>query len=156
MTDEAHIQPVASVEVAALHCECGTCGASILIEYEALDQEFGKVDPAHDFGECPECETAYDAQAARFSAMVARRKPHQNPEDTTMSDKSRGLYGKFHIERTDGKSAPGEKHHGCDYFVLDLTCDPHAAPALRAYADSCEADYPQLAADLRAKISQPT
>jgi len=72
-----------------------------------------------------------------------------------MGDKSRGLYGKFHIERTDGKSAPGEKHNGCDYFVLDLTCDPHAAPALRAYADSCEADYPQLAADLRAKLGPP-
>ncbi len=71
-----------------------------------------------------------------------------------MGDKNRGLYGKFHIERTDGKSAPGEKHHGCDYFVLDLTHDPHAIPALRAYADACEADYPLLARDLRAKLDR--
>ena len=73
-----------------------------------------------------------------------------------MGDKSRGLYGKFYIERTDGKSAPGEKHHGCDYFVLDLTHDPHAGPALRAYAESCAEEYPLLAADLRAKIDQST
>lgn len=69
-----------------------------------------------------------------------------------MGDKTRGLYGKFHIERTDGKSAPGQKHEGCDYFVLDLTHDPHAAAALRAYADSCAVEYPFLAADLYDKL----
>lgn len=73
-----------------------------------------------------------------------------------MGDKTRGLYGKFRIERVDGKSAPGEKHDGCDYFVLDLTHDPHAATALRAYAASCAADYPLLAADLRAKLGEST
>ncbi len=62
----------------------------------------------------------------------------------------RGLYDKFRrIERTDGKSAPGEKHDGCEYFVLDLTHDVHAKAALLAYADSCESEYPKLAADLR-------
>jgi len=69
-----------------------------------------------------------------------------------MGDKTRGLYGKFRIERTDGKSAPGEKHDGCDYFVLDLTHDPHARPALMAYAKSCAEEYPLLAADLLAKV----
>ncbi|MCT7361196.1 hypothetical protein [Mycolicibacterium llatzerense] len=58
------------------------------------------------------------------------------------SDKQRGLYGKYRVERVVGK----EKG---PYFVLAYTSDPHAAVALRAYADSCEADYPQLAADLR-------
>mgnify|MGYP003624606764 CR=1 FL=1 len=67
-------------------------------------------------------------------------------------DNSRGLFHKFHIERTDGKSDPGEKHHGCDYFVLDLTHDQHAIPALRAYARSCAEELPLLAADLRAKL----
>lgn len=37
-----------------------------------------------------------------------------------ISDKDRGLYVKFHVERTDGRSAQGEKHHGCQYFVLDV------------------------------------
>lgn len=68
-----------------------------------------------------------------------------------MGDKSRGLYEKFKVERTDGKSATGEKHDGCQYFVLDMTCDPHAIPALLAYAQSCQADYPLLAKDVQDK-----
>lgn len=63
-----------------------------------------------------------------------------------------GLYNKFTVTRTDGASEPGGKHDGCDYFVLDLTHDPHAIPALKAYADSCRAIYPLLAADLDAKL----
>ena len=66
-----------------------------------------------------------------------------------MGDKTRGIYDKFKVERTDGKSASGEKHDGCRYFVLDVTCDPFAIAALMAYADSCKADYPLLAADVR-------
>ena len=66
-----------------------------------------------------------------------------------MTGRTRGLYAKYRITRTDGQSAPGKKHDGCHYFVLDLTHDKHAAPALRAYADSCEAEHPALARDLR-------
>ncbi len=63
-------------------------------------------------------------------------------------DAARGLYRKFKIERTDGRSEPGEKHDGCEYFVLDIDHDPHALPALKAYADSCRAAFPKLANDL--------
>lgn len=70
-----------------------------------------------------------------------------------MSQRDRGLYEKFYVERTDGGHKPGEKHEGCNYFVLDLTHDPHAIPALRAYAESCAAEYPLLAADLGAMLS---
>ena len=69
-----------------------------------------------------------------------------------MGNKSRGIYNKFYVERTDGQSALGEKHDGCDYFVLDVTHDPFAQAALAAYADACAADYPKLASGLRAKI----
>jgi hypothetical protein len=69
-----------------------------------------------------------------------------------MGDETKGLYEKFDVRRTDGSSAPGGKHHGCEYFVLDLAHDKHATAALRAYADSCEAEFPLLAADLRAKL----
>ena len=69
----------------------------------------------------------------------------------TIDKRTTGLYHKFNVRRTDGTSEPGQKHDGCEYFVLDLTHDPHAAAALRAYADSCEADYPLLARHLRAK-----
>ena len=65
-----------------------------------------------------------------------------------MGDKTKGLIGKFHVTRTDGKSCPGQKHYKCGYFVLDYDCDPYAIPALRAYAKSCESEYPLLAADL--------
>lgn len=70
-----------------------------------------------------------------------------------MDKTTTGLFHKFNVERVDGTSAPGQKHDGCDYFVLDLTHDPHALPALRAYAQSCRADYPKLADDLDAKAA---
>ena len=72
-----------------------------------------------------------------------------------MGDKTRGLYRKFEVLRTDGTDAPGEKHFGCDYFVLDLTHDPLAIPALRAYAFAAhDAGYVLLAEDLFDKLDQ--
>jgi hypothetical protein len=64
----------------------------------------------------------------------------------------KGLYGKFIVSRTDGKSGIGEKHYLCDYFVLDLTHDKFALPSMRAYIQACEKEYPKLAEDLRKKI----
>jgi hypothetical protein len=68
-------------------------------------------------------------------------------------DRNRGVYAKFSVERTDPGSAA--RHQGCDYFVLDITHDPHAAAALTAYADSCRSDFPALAADLDGKAGRP-
>ena len=66
-----------------------------------------------------------------------------------MGDKLKGLIGKFTVTRNDGKSAAGEKHDGCSYFSLDLTHDPHAKPALAAYAKSArKVGYTALADDL--------
>ena len=70
-----------------------------------------------------------------------------------MGNKSRGLYDKFTVFRNDGKSKPGGKHCGCEYFVLDLDHDPHAIAAIRAYADSCCKEYPKLSIDLLAKAA---
>ena len=64
------------------------------------------------------------------------------------SDASRGLYEKFKVERTDGRSEPGEKHHNCRYFVLDLNHDPFALPAIEAYIAACCVAYPALGNDL--------
>jgi hypothetical protein len=72
----------------------------------------------------------------------------------TMDKTKMGLYGKFRVERTDGKSAPGEKHEGCRYFVLDLDHDPFALPALRAYERACAARYPALSQDLTLEIAR--
>ncbi len=68
-----------------------------------------------------------------------------------MGDKTRGIFDKFVVGRVDGSSEPGGKHADCDYFVLDVTHDPFAIPALRTYANACESEYPLLAGDLRVK-----
>ena len=65
-----------------------------------------------------------------------------------MGNKSRGLYRKFTVARTDGTDAAGSKHYGCQYFCLDLNHDPYAMPAIKAYAEFCRQEYPLLAADL--------
>lgn len=59
------------------------------------------------------------------------------------------IYPKFVVTRVEGGQGPGEKHETCRYFVLDLDHDPHAMPAIRAYAASCEGTLPGLASDLR-------
>jgi len=68
------------------------------------------------------------------------------------NDTKRGLYGKYYVERADGGSRPGKKHNGCFYFVLDTTHDKYAKPALKAYAEACEVEYPELAKDIRKLI----
>jgi hypothetical protein len=66
-----------------------------------------------------------------------------------MSDKNRGLYQKFNVSRTDGSSKRGGKHYECQYFVLDLSHDPLALPAIEAYAKAAgRAGYQVLADDL--------
>lgn len=55
------------------------------------------------------------------------------------------IYEKFTVRRTDGRDRLGEKHFGCRYFVLDITHDKHAIPALQAYAESCVKESPSLA-----------
>lgn len=70
-------------------------------------------------------------------------------------DSDRGLYDKFRVQRVDGADAPGGKHEGCEYFVLDVTHDPHAQAALMAYAQSCKLTHPKLSADLMARIDGP-
>lgn len=68
------------------------------------------------------------------------------------NDKDRGLYRKFHVSRVDRSSRQGGKHHGCEYFVLDLNHDQFAPAALRAYAFACAKDFPALAHDLWRKF----
>ncbi|WP_454691185.1 hypothetical protein [Achromobacter aloeverae] len=80
------------------------------------------------------------------------QKSHPIPErDTSKTGTEQGIFRKFDVCRTDGSDAPGGKHHGCRYFVLDVDHDAYAAAALGAYADACEATHPALACDLREK-----
>lgn len=68
--------------------------------------------------------------------------------DVTKPAEAQGLFRKFDVRRVDGSDAPGGKHHGCEYFVLDLDHDIHAPAAIRAYAQACNETHPQLSAEL--------
>lgn len=61
-------------------------------------------------------------------------------DTATDADAERGLYGKYHVEKTNGRPV-------AECFVLEAH-DRHAIAALRAYAESCAKDYPSLATDL--------
>ena len=62
-----------------------------------------------------------------------------------------GFEDRFRVTRTDGKPVRPEAR----YIVLDYAGDPHAQKAIEAYADSIEADNPQMAADLRDALINP-
>jgi len=60
-----------------------------------------------------------------------------------------GVFRKFDVRRTDGTDQkPGDKHFNCVYFVLDVSHDRYAAAALRAYAEACKGELPELAKDV--------
>lgn len=69
-------------------------------------------------------------------------------KDQSKPAEAQGLYQKFKVYRLDGSDAPGNKHHGCEYFVIDMHHDPHAKAALVAYAEDCKTTHPELSNDL--------
>ncbi len=87
------------------------------------------------------------ARPDQTAAAEARRRYPIPPAPER--EPSIGLYEKFRVTRTDGTDRAGQKHDGCQYFVLDLDHDPHALPAIRAYEESCQHEYPALARDLQ-------
>lgn len=73
----------------------------------------------------------------------------QLPErDNETPAELQGMLNKFIVRRCDGADKYGQKHHDCDYFVLDVTHDQHAKAALRAYAMACRRTHPFLSADM--------
>lgn len=68
--------------------------------------------------------------------------------DAGLKNTEQGIFRKFAVRRVDGSDAPGGKHDGCEYFVLDMTHDKHAPAALLVYADSCRTTHPRLSEDL--------
>lgn len=74
--------------------------------------------------------------------------PPLQRKDPSQPDVEAGLYQKFEVYRTDRRDEIGFKHHGCEYFVLDITHDQFAKAALAAYAEACRATHPQLAEDI--------
>lgn len=74
----------------------------------------------------------------------------KNKDDSAAAKQEResGIYHKYHVTRMDGTDAPGEKHHNCRYFVIDIDHDANALPALWGYALSCRFENPDLSNDL--------
>lgn len=64
-----------------------------------------------------------------------------------------GVYGKYRVERVDGRDKPGGDKANARYFVLDYVNDPHAMKALRAYIDSAWDDNPRLGMDLLGQVA---
>lgn len=75
--------------------------------------------------------------------------------DTSKPAEQQGLFAKFNVIRNDGSDQPGGKHHGCDYFVLDVTHDQYAKDALSAYAAACKSTHPDLSADMLNRYGLP-
>lgn len=61
-----------------------------------------------------------------------------------------GVYRKYLVKRLRDRE---KKHEKCEYFVLDMMHDPFAIPALNAYVEACKASLPELANDLRDKVT---
>lgn len=72
--------------------------------------------------------------------------------DPSRPAEAQGMFRKFNVSRVDGSDAPGGKHSGCEYFVLDLDHDVHAPAALRAYAQACKDTHPTLSQELIARF----
>lgn len=113
--------------------------------------------------EAADGESSESPEARAYYAALAQR-PAPQPEaqalperDPSKPNTEQGLYRKYEVLRTDGSDGPGGKHERCEYFVLDVTHDPHAAAALNAYQQSVAATHPALAADMRERYDlKPT
>lgn len=88
----------------------------------------------------------YDAHGMRGSGILVTADSNQftvNASDpTAQQEPPKGLYGKYRVERVDGKPI-----RAC--FVLEYLDDLHANKALLEYAFSVERVNPELAKDLR-------
>lgn len=130
---------------------------------------FGK-DDNQDSAVMPEEESSFtwppeEAEPVEPEPEVASE-PEPEPEYLTLEETevatpeaeaaSVGLYGKFRVERSDGRDRPGGDKADAEYFVLDYVNDPHARIAVRAYIDSLKGsgDEPQLAADLSSALGK--
>jgi len=104
-------------------------------------------------GECmrylaPRLAEACRAPAADAGVLYPQTADPFADRDQSKTAEQQGAFRKFEVRRVDGKDALGEKHHNCVYFVLDLSHDPFAIPAMHAYAAACEKTHPALAHDI--------
>ena len=70
---------------------------------------------------------------------------HQEERQDTVTY---ALDDKYMVFRRDGQDRMGRKHFKDDYFVIDLTHDPHAVLILNTYADAVRKEDPEFATQL--------
>jgi len=92
---------------------------------------------------------ASEALRAALQPQAAVTTSGPPERDNSKPAEQQGVFRKFNVQRTDGSDQPGGKHHGCEYFVLDVAHDQHAKQALEAYAVACATTHPQLSADMQ-------
>lgn len=80
----------------------------------------------------------------------------EDPEKAQGFNPNKFYVRRGHFEEIGGQTTfvDALKHRDCDYYVLDLVHDKFSKPALTAYADACEQEYPKLAADIRVRIAK--
>jgi hypothetical protein len=71
-----------------------------------------------------------------------------------VEDKRNKLQQKYYVERIDERDRAGGDRVDSKYFVLDYVHDPYSVPALEAYSQACDQDFPNLAAEIRALVKQ--
>lgn len=67
----------------------------------------------------------------------------------TKKEIMKGIYDKYIVIKTDGTTDPE-----ADYFALRIDKDPHARKAAIAYAESIQEENPNLAFDIRMRVSK--
>ena len=58
------------------------------------------------------------------------------------------IYGKYYVERADGRDKLGRDKANSRYFVLDYMNDKYAREAMMYYAFKCVDQFPELSADI--------
>jgi hypothetical protein len=108
-----------------------------------------------DAGCCERCDGSGKAFGKACDHSIDSEPRAALPErDPSRPAEQQGMFRKFEVRRVDGSDLPGGKHYGCNNYVLDLTHDPAALPAMRAYIAAVRATHPQLAAELEAQTPE--
>lgn len=93
-------------------------------------------------------DKVYDQREDLYAAQQEAARRALPARDPSKPDTEQGLYEKYRVYRTDGLDNVGGPRADDKYFVLNLTRDPHAKPAMAAYAASVNPTHAILSTDM--------
>lgn len=164
MRDSQHvIQLLIDVARAAYYALDDTCDDGNGLHWDeqshdALSNALDKLDelpddrPGYVMG--PAAKAEWALRDLLSPPTAPRAQPAFPERDPSKPAEQQGMFRKFIVRRADGSDAPGGKHYGCRYFVLDLDHDQHAPAAMRAYAAACKSTHPLLSAEIEAEFGE--